>query len=120
MATFAVQGSDLALVFSPIETVGGLRSGARIPLDQVQSVEVVQNPWSILEGLRVGTGIPWVIVLGTMVRSGPNDVVAVYGRKPAVVVHLRPGALYHRLIATVPDPDRVAADLSSTLSSVSR
>ncbi|MCS6902305.1 MAG: hypothetical protein RMJ98_21930, partial [Myxococcales bacterium] len=94
MATFEIQGRDLALVFTPIEILGGLRSGARIPLDQVQSIEVVQDPWSILEGLRVGTGIPWVIVLGTMVRRGPNDVVAIYKRQPAVVVHLKPGALY--------------------------
>jgi hypothetical protein len=120
MATFEIQGRDLALVFTPLEILGGLRAGARIPLDQVQSVEVVQDPWSILEGLRVGTGIPWVIVLGTMVRSGPNDVVAVYKQRPAVVVNFRPGALYHRFIATVPEPDRVAAELSDRISSAPR
>ena len=115
MATFEIQEGDLVLVFSTKETLGGLRSGARVPLDQVEAVEVVDDPWSILEGLRVGTGIPWVIVLGTMIRSGPNDVVAVYGRKPAIVVRLRRGAAYQRLIATVPEPAQVAERLSRAL-----
>lgn len=115
MAHFEVENGDLCLRFSFKEQLGGLRNGARIPLSLVASVEVVDDPWSVLAGMRVGTGIPWVIVLGTMIRSGANDVVAVYGTKPAVVVSLRPGARWQRLIATVEDPDRVVEDLRRAL-----
>ncbi|MCK6532489.1 MAG: hypothetical protein L6Q84_05895 [Polyangiaceae bacterium] len=97
--------------FTLLERLGGLRSGACIPLAQVASIDRVDDPWRVLEGMRVGTGIPWVIVLGTMLRGGGNDVVAVYGDKPAVVVTLRPGARWQRLIATVDDPDSVVDTL---------
>jgi len=115
MATFSMQGSYLDLEFSRLERVGGLRRGARVPLDQVATVYVSEDPWSILSGMRVGTGIPYVAVIGTMVRSGPNDVVCVRGRKPAVVVELREGAQYQRLIATVEDPEEVAATIERAL-----
>lgn len=108
MAHFQVSPAGLALVFSPLETLGGLRRGARVALGDIASVEVVADPWLIVSGMRVGTGLPWVILLGTMLRAGANDVVAIYGNKPAVVVHLRPGARWQRLIATVPNPDMVA------------
>jgi hypothetical protein len=111
MARFEVQEGQLQLVFSSLEVLGGLRQGASVPLAQVESVQVAAEPWSILEGLRVGTGMPWVIVLGTMLRRGANDVVAVYGRKPVVVVQLKAGAPWQRLIATVEEPEAVASRL---------
>lgn len=108
MARFDVTASELALVFAPLEALGGLRRGARVSLNDIASVEVVDDPWQVVSGLRVGTGVPWIILLGTMLRQGANDVVAIYKRKPAVVVHLRPGASWQRLIATVPNPHGVA------------
>jgi hypothetical protein len=115
MATFEIRDGQLALKFSPLEKLGGLRSGATVGLEDIQAVEKVDDPWDILDGLRFGTGIPWVIVLGTMLRQGGNDVVAVYRRDPAVVVTLRPGAPYQRLIATVPQPEQVVATLQTAL-----
>src|SRR5262245_49712509 len=114
MAQFEVDGDTLDLRFTPIERVGGLRRGARVPLADVASVEVAP-PWEVLAGLRVGTGIPWVIGLGTMLRAAGNDVVAVYGRKPAVVVNLRQGSRWLRLIATVPEPSAVAARIRTAV-----
>lgn len=107
MAVFKIEEDQLILQFSGWEKLGGLRSGAKVKLKDIQTIEVVDNPWQILEGLRVGTGMPWVIVLGTMLRRGGNDVVAVYKKKPAVVVTLRAGLAYQRLIATVPNPEPV-------------
>ncbi|QUW00514.1 hypothetical protein J8C02_03185 [Chloracidobacterium sp. MS 40/45] len=115
MATFEIRDGQLALEFSPLEKLGGLRSGATVELKDIHTIEKVDDPWDILDGLRFGTGIPWVIVLGTMLRQGGNDVVAVYRRDPAVVVTLRPGAPYQRLIATVPQPEQVVATLQTAL-----
>ncbi len=115
MARFDCTGNELALRFNPLETFGGLRRGARVPLADVASVEVVDDPWEVASGMRVGTGIPWVILLGTMVRREANDVVAIYGRSPAVVVHLRQGASWQRLIATVPDPSVVAGRIEEAI-----
>ncbi len=113
MATFDVEGGDLVFRFSLLETLGGLRRGARVPLGEVESVEVVQEPWSVASGLRVGTGVPGVALIGTMLRRGASDVVALHGRGPAVVVKLRPGACYQRFIATLPEPSEVVARLEA-------
>jgi hypothetical protein len=69
MATFKIRDGQLALEFSPLEKLGGLRSGATVGLKDIQAVEKVDDPWDILDGLRLGTGSPWVIVLGTMLLS---------------------------------------------------
>lgn len=111
MARFEVEGADLRLVFSWLEMLGGLRSGARVRLSEVESVTVVDDPWPHLRGLRFGTGMPYVIVLGTMLRGGRDDVVAVYGRRPAVIVALRRESRYQRLLATVEEPETVATDI---------
>lgn len=115
MATFELRDGALDLAFTPLETLGGLRRGARVPLSDVAAVEVVDDPWSVAQGIRVGTGAPWVILLGTMLRRGANDVVAIYGRRPAVVVTLRAGARWQRLMATVPDAPAVAATIRAAL-----
>jgi|GEM_PF-1334613 len=117
MATFDIQNDQLILQFSMLEKFGGLRLGARVELKDIKSVEVIDNPWNIIEGLRVGTGICGIIALGTMLRLGlqRNDIVAVYKKKPAVVITLQPGASYHRLIFTVPHPEQVVASIQKSL-----
>ncbi|WP_129677999.1 hypothetical protein [Candidatus Chloroploca sp. Khr17] len=115
MARFECERDQLVFRFSLWEQLGGLRSGAVANLNEISFVEVVDDPWTILEGMRVGTGFPWVIVLGTMLRRGGNDVVAVYQKLPAVVITLQPGARYQRFIATVPDPASVAATIRAAL-----
>ena len=118
MAKIKIRNDQLILQFSILEQLGGLRSGATVSLQDIISVEKVDNPWSILDGLRVGTGFPWVVVLGTMLRRHGNDVVAIYGNKPVVVISLRSGAPYQRLIATVPQPEQVVATVQVALQTI--
>lgn len=115
MANIEIHNDQLVLQFSILEQLGGLRSGATVKLRDIISVEKADNPWDILEGLRVGTGFPWVVVLGTMLRRHGNDVVAIYGNNPAVVITLRSGSSYQRLIATVSHPDQVVAAVQVAL-----
>lgn len=108
----------MILRFSSLERVAGLRKGARIGLEWVESVHVDPGPWWSVRGLRVGTGIPFVALIGTMLRSGANDVVALRGRGPAVVVTLRPGARWQRWLfsaASMAEAERVVADVQRAL-----
>jgi hypothetical protein len=50
--------------------------------------------------MRVGTGIPFVIVLGRMVYPGGTDFVAVYGTGRTTVVELEDGQAYRRLFVS--------------------
>ena len=111
MAHFETTNDAIQLQFSIWEALGALRSRATVPWAEVASIEVAADPWSILRGMRVGTGIPWVILLGMMWHPQGSDVVAVYKRKPAVVLFCKPGGRYNRLIATVENPEEVAEEL---------
>jgi hypothetical protein len=72
-------------------------------------VEVSADPWRALRGLRApGTGLPGVIALGTWRRRGRKDFVALRGRGPGVVVHLRDGP-FGRLLVSAGDAEAVAA-----------
>lgn len=116
MAQFEITGERLALRFTLLERFQGLRADPEIPLSQVASIDWVDDPWSVARGMRVGTGFPWVILVGTMIRPGGNDIVAIHGRGPAVVATFRAGARWQRWIATHPDAMGEAARLRSALS----
>ena len=100
MATLAVRGTDLCVELSPLEKIGALSGNVRVPLSSVEDVRIVDKPHKELRGMRVGTGIPWVIVLGRMVFSGGKDFVAVYGTGRTVMVTLREGQPYQRILVS--------------------
>ncbi len=62
-----------------------------------------------------GTGIPWVIMLGTTRGSFGKDFCAVYGRAPAVVMELE-GAPFSRCLVTVPEAEALVSALSPHVS----
>jgi len=100
MARLLIEEEDLHLSLGGWEQLGSLHADIRIPLRHITKVEVSENPWRILRGMRApGTGIPGVIMLGTMRRKRKKDFCAIYKRRPAVVVHLRDEA-FERLIVT--------------------
>jgi hypothetical protein len=98
MATLNVRGNDLTVELSLLEKIGAISGGVSVPLSSVEDIRVVEKPYSELRGIRVGTGIPYVIVLGRMVYSGGKDFVAVYGTGPSVMVTLRDGQRYKRIL----------------------
>lgn len=94
MARLVVNEKTVQLRFSVLEILGAFHSSPTIDLDQVESVEVVENPWvrDVLKGIRApGTGIPFVVMLGTMRYLKGKDLVAIYRRKPAAILNLKSG-----------------------------
>lgn len=111
MARLEIDANDLVLRLTLLERAASLLGDVRVPMSDVESVDEVEDPWDHVRGVRVGLGLPWVALVGTMVRRGPNDVVAIRGVRPAVVVTMRPGARYGRWIVTdaMPEMGRRAA-----------
>ena len=110
VATLVLEGSSLVVRLSALEKIGGLSGDVSVPLTQVVGARVTDRPYAELRGMRVGTGLPFVIVLGRMIYRGGKDFVAVYGTGRTVVVELAPGAPYRRLLVSTPDP-RIADDI---------
>lgn len=102
---------EIAVRLNPIEKLGALHGDIRVPRSAVRAAYVAAAPWDELRGIRApGTGLPGVIMLGTMRGSFGADFCAVYRRKPAVVVDLD-GRGFRRLILCTPDPDSDCAAL---------
>lgn len=115
MARLLIEGENLHLSLSGWEQLGSLHADIRVPMRHITRAEVTENPWRILSGLRApGTGIPRIIMLGTMRRKKKKDFCAIYKRRPAVVVHLRDEP-FERLIVSSSESESMSHRLNAKL-----
>ena len=103
MATLKLDGDDVVVELSRLEQIGALMSGVRVPRSSVTAARLTDDPYSELRGIRVGTGLPFVIVLGRMVFRAGTDFVAIYGTRRTAVIDLAPGSRFARLLVSSPD-----------------
>ena len=102
MAKVIDQGNYLILKLSMWEKIGGLHKDLVISKDLLVKKTVFQNPWTkeVLKGVRApGTGIPYVILLGSMRYKGGKDFTAIYKRRPVTVYEFK-DSTYKRWIVT--------------------
>ena len=91
MAKLIREGNDLVLSLSFWEKLGALHSSPRTTIRSVAKIEFPEKLWSaqVLRGIRApGTGIPFVLLLGTMRGRGYRDFVAMKGREKGVILTL--------------------------------
>ncbi len=94
MAHLSITGEKVHLKLSLLEILGAFHRSPEGFLSEVESIEIEENPWvrEVLKGFRApGTGIPFLVMLGTMRYSGGRDFVAIYRRKPAAIINFRSG-----------------------------
>jgi hypothetical protein len=112
LARLLLGGDDLRVLLSGPERFGALVHGdVSVPLAAIRLVRVSDDPWAELRGMRApGTAFPRRIALGTWRHALGRDFVAVYGRRPAVIVELA-GVRFARLVISAPDAERVAGEI---------
>jgi hypothetical protein len=106
VATVKVVGEELLLELSFWERVGALHSSPRVSLSAITKIEFIENLWSkeVLRGVRApGTGIPYVVLLGTMRGRSYRDFTAIKGRGTGVEICLNEGP-FERWIFTLRQP----------------
>lgn len=110
MAHLEVEGSSVRLNLSLLESLGAIHRSPEIGLSEIGSIEVVENPWTnkVLKGVRIGTGIPFVVLLGTMKYIGGKDFCAIYRRRPNAVITLKSGP-FKRWIFEIKDMSEIDA-----------
>jgi hypothetical protein len=94
MARLIEEGNNLILKLSRWEKIGGLHNDLVVSKDLLLKKTIFQNPWSkeVLRGVRApGTGIPYVILLGSMRYKGGKDFTAIYKRRPVSVYEFKSG-----------------------------
>ncbi len=95
MANLVIDGDHLRLNLSRWEQLGAFWPAPQARLDQVESIEFVENLWSteVLRGVRApGTGIPYVAMIGVMRRAKTKDFCVIKRKKPGVVITFSSGA----------------------------
>lgn len=106
MATIDETSEGLHLPMSRWERLGSLHGDLFIPRASVVSSEIVPDPWQILRGWRApGTGIPFVIMLGTLRYQGLKGFCVIYRRRPARVITCREFG-FSRVIVTLNTTER--------------
>jgi hypothetical protein len=111
MAHVVVDGAKVRLHLSLLEVLGAFHGSLEVDLSKVESIEIEETPWvrEVLKGVRApGTGIPFVIMLGTMRYRGGKDFVAIYRRKPAAIINFRSGE-FKRWIFEIKDMGEIEA-----------
>jgi hypothetical protein len=118
MARLIVENENLEVKLSTLEKIGALFGGVSVPLSTVSAFHLTDKPYSELRGLRIGTAVPYVILLGRMLHSGNTDFVAIYGKgKRTAVVELAPGGPYKRIFVSGVE-DHVIEQLRSRVGSI--
>ena len=94
MAKVQKSETELVLQLSAWEKLGGLHSNPTADVSSLVSVTTAQSPWGrkVLKGIRApGTGIPYVILLGSMRYRRGKDFTAIYGRGPVDIYEFGSG-----------------------------
>ncbi len=111
MAHLLIKDGRVRLSLSRMEKIGALHSSPEAKLSDIESVEVVENPWSseYLKGVRApGTGIPFRVLLGTMKYRGGKDFCAIYRRTPSAIITMKTGP-FKRWIFAIKDMGEIKA-----------
>ena len=94
MAHVVEESGELILKLSLRERFFALHSNPKAKVSDLISTTEAANPWSteVLRGVRApGTGIPYVVLLGTMRFKGGKDFTAIYKRGPVRIYEFGAG-----------------------------
>ncbi len=109
------------VTLSLLEQLGALCSSFSVPLAQISGARFREHPWRaapdrLWSGLRVGTHLPFVILLGRILGwRGGSTFVDVRAGVPALVLDLKPGGDWVRLVVCTPDAAELQARIQKAL-----
>jgi hypothetical protein len=92
MAQIIDEEGVLTFSLSRLESLGACHRSLQAKKENLLRVSRVENPWTstVLRGMRApGTGIPFVIMLGTMRYRGGKDFCAIYKKNPVYILEFK-------------------------------
>ncbi len=112
VAELKTEGDQLVLELTAEEKLEGIHGDIRVPLSAVRSVTVVEDALGEVHGIRTGTGIPGVLVVGTIRWSGKKSFVVVHHGHPRGVVVRLEDTEFDEFVIGTDEPDAMVAQLS--------
>jgi hypothetical protein len=117
MARLNREGNNLVLSLSFWEKIGALHSSPRTSVASIEKIEFAEKLWNskVLRGVRApGTGIPYVVLLGTMRGRGYRDFVAIKGNEKGVILTLNSAPFTRWIFTTKQDFSEIESLLRDT------
>jgi hypothetical protein len=114
MADLRIDGNQLVLHLSAAEKLEGVHGDLRAPLSAVRGVEVLDDahaPVGVRAGIKIGTRLPGVVEVGTVLGHHRRLFAAVHSDTPRGLRIRFEGAGYDEWIVGCADPETVAATL---------
>lgn len=116
MASVRIDGDDLVIEQSAVDTVLSLRSSLRIPLANVRGVTADPGIAGEAKGLRApGAHVPGLLTLGTFYREGRKTFWNIRRGANAIVITLE-HTDFDQLVIEVDDPQQTIAEVNSARS----
>jgi hypothetical protein len=104
VARLLINDRTVTVALSAMEKLEAMHGNVAVPRTSVIGARGVPDGMAELHGTSIGTGLPGVMMVGT-VRDGDGVTFAVcHGHRPAVVLDLA-GQSYDRIVITVDNPD---------------
>ncbi len=116
MADIEMETSDLRVALTRGEKWAALRrSDLTIPWSQIQTVEVVAEPYRLVHGLRApGLAVPWRTRIGTWRAKGRKIFAVTTRHTPGIRLELQ-GHDFAQVLLSLPAPDGLAEQLLARL-----
>jgi hypothetical protein len=111
MAELIIEGEDLVVRLSTVERLEAVHGEVRVPFASIKTVEVLDDAMGAIHGIRVGTGIPGSVAIGTFSSRTAKIFAVVHHDTPRGVRVTLEGDHFDELIVGCPDPEAVAASL---------
>ena len=111
MAELVIEGDDLVVRLSTVEKLEAVHGEVRVPLASVKSVEVLDDAMGAIHGIRVGTGIPGSVAIGTFTSRTAKIFGVVHHDTPRGVRVTLEGDHFDEIIVGCPHPEAVASSL---------
>jgi hypothetical protein len=110
VARLLIDDRAVIVSLSPLEKLEALHGNVRVPRTAVIGARGVPDGMAELHGRSIGTGLPGVMMVGTVRNSDGVTFAVCRGRGPAVVLDLA-GYSYDRIVVTVANPDEIVSRL---------
>jgi hypothetical protein len=111
VARLRIDDWSVTVSLSAVEKIEALHGDVTVPRTAVVSARGVPDGMAEVHGMRTGTGLPGVILVGTVRDSDSVTFAVCHGRRPAVVLDLA-GQPYDRIVVTVENPDEIVSRLT--------
>ena len=112
MATIELTEDTLTVKLTAFERVEALHASVSVPRSSVVAARGIEDVMDEVHGLRApGTGVPGVVMIGTLRDHGVTTFAECHGHRPGVLIELK-SQDFDRLLISLDDAEHIVDELA--------